>query len=111
MGAREGREERPEEVDARALLSPVRSFVRGTLEAAEEDFVEVVRFVDNVVEGALKSDPKLAEYIREFGEGVRLRAYRLLASLVVGRKAADEFIDDLANDIAEVLKAKRQKTG
>jgi hypothetical protein len=110
MGA-EAKKEEGEERVARTLVSPVRSFVRSTLEAAEEDLVEVVRFVDNVVEGALKSDPKLVEYIREFGEGVRLRAYRLLASLVVGRKAADEFLDDVANDIAEVLKAKRQKTG
>ncbi|MCC6050513.1 MAG: hypothetical protein LM580_07385 [Thermofilum sp.] len=55
------------------------------------------------------SKRSLSRALREFGEGVRLRAYRLLASLVRARKGADEFIDGLARDIAEVLRAKGRK--
>jgi hypothetical protein len=110
MGALEGREERSEEVDVRALLSPMRSFVRSALEAAEEDFAEILCFIDSVVEMSSRNDPKLLDYIREAGGEARLKAYRFLAGLVRARKDADEFIDGLARDIAEVLKAKRQKT-
>jgi len=104
MGAREGSEERV----ARAVLSPVRSFVRSALEAAEEDFVEILHFIENVVEGAQRGDPALLDYIRETGGEARLRAYRFLAALVRARKGADEILDGLARDIAEVIEAKKR---
>ena len=109
MGVQETREERSEEVDARTLLSPMRSFARSTLEAAEEDFVEILHFIENVVEGAQRGDPALLDYIRETGGEARLRAYRFLAALVRARKGADEILDGLARDIAEVLRAKGRK--
>lgn len=107
MGTQGEGEERGKVVDARVLLAPMRSFVRSTLEAAEEDFVEILHFIENVVEGALRDDPKLVEYIRETGGETRLRAYRFLASLVRARKGADEFLDSLASDLAEVFRARK----
>jgi hypothetical protein len=107
MGAQGAREEAEEEGVARALLSPVRSFIRGSLVAAEEDFVEILHFIENAVEGALRGDPRLADYIREAGVEARLRAYRFLASLVRARRGADDILDALARDIAEALRAKR----
>ena len=96
-----------EEVEARTLLSPVRSFVRDTVEAAEEDLVEVARFVDGAVEMALRGDPRLPDYIKETGERVRLRAFRLLAGLVEFRKTADDVLDSLTRDLAALLKARK----
>jgi hypothetical protein len=85
------------------LLLPASSFARNSLEYAEEWFIEILEFIDTVVEKGVKGDQSVFEYIRTCGEAVRLDAYRFLKNLVYIRKTVDDDFADLAKTLAKVL--------
>jgi hypothetical protein len=89
--------------DVYELLAPISSFTHEAFETAEEELVEIIRFIENVAEGASKNDPKVLDYIKEFGGEVRLKAYRLLANLVYAQKTVDEDFAELTDDLAKAF--------
>jgi uncharacterized tellurite resistance protein B-like protein len=89
--------------DVYELLAPVSSFTHEAFETVEEELVELIRFIENVVEASSKNDAKVHDYIKEFGGEVRLKAYRLLANLVYAQKTVDEDFAELTDDLADAF--------
>ena len=89
--------------DVHELLLPASSFTRNSLEAAEEWFVEILEFIETVVDKGLKNDQSVFDYIRTCGEAVRLDAFRFLKNLVYIRKTVDEDFADLAKTLAKAF--------
>jgi hypothetical protein len=110
MGAVSGEKEKEKERievktmgDIYELLAPASSFTHNAFETIEEELVELIRFIENVVEAATKNDAKVHDYIKEFGGEARLKAYRLLANLVYARKTTDEDFAELTDDLAKAF--------
>jgi len=57
--------------DVYELLAPVSSFTHKAFETVEEELVELIRFIENVVEASLKNDAKVQDGSAAAGAGGR----------------------------------------
>ena len=111
MGVQEEKVEIKTLKDVHELLLPASSFIHNSLEYAEEWFIEILEFIDTVVDKGLKNDQSVFEHIRACGEAVRLDAYRFLKNLVYIRKTADDDFADLAKTLAKTLGIEEKEGG